>query len=140
MELNVRREMITSLDDEELKILYEDDLKQGKFWFRLYVNGCANVDELYLHLVDTGLLDFQARRICVEFGEYADDREITIAELFGVKEGEMMSFMLTAASEEELEEKAAFFVQGVKQMKEAVGFTLIQQIPDWAASGTNLTV
>jgi len=140
MEFDVRREMITSLDNEELRALYEDDLKQGKFWFRLYVNGCANADELYLHLVDIGLLDFQARRICVEFGEYADDRGITIAELFGVKEREVMSFMLIAASEEELEEKAAFFVQGVKQMKETVGFTLVQQIPDWAAGGANVTV
>jgi len=140
MEFEVKMAMVTSLDDGDLNEKLESNAKQGKFWFRLQINGCSNVDELYLHIIDFGVLDFQARQVCAAFGEYADEKGETIAEIFGIKEGEVMSFMVTASSEDELDEKVGFFVEGVKQVKEAVTYILLHQIPEWVAVEKSISV
>ena len=72
MEFEVRRDMATSMAGELSEIL-ENDMSQGKFWFRLSINGCNNVDQLYLHLLAIGLLDYQARKLCVDLGECSND-------------------------------------------------------------------
>ncbi|NVN93564.1 MAG: hypothetical protein HXX11_23610 [Desulfuromonadales bacterium] len=136
----MKREMVSSIDDKELKELHERDAKLGKFWFRLYVNDCANADELYLHLLGIGLLEFQARQACVNFCEYENSKGETIAEIFGMKEGETMSFIVTASSEEELKEKVVFFVEGINLMKKAVIDCLLHRIPEWVAVGKKLTI
>ena len=140
MEFEVKSAMVTSIEDKELKAMLESDAKQGKFWFRLIVNGCSNVDELYLHLLEIGLLDFQARQVCAAFGEFANDNGETIADIFGVMEGETMSFMATGSSKVELEEKMEFFVEGVKRIKEAVTDCLLHQIPVWATEGKSVSI
>lgn len=140
MEFEVKSEMVTSIEDKELKAIFECNTKQGKFWFRLQINGCSNVDELYLHIMGVGLLDFQARQVCAAFGEYVDEKGETIAEIFGLKEGEVMSFMAMASSEDELDELVGFFVEGVKQMKEAVTDCLLRQIPEWVTEGKSVSI
>lgn len=140
MDFEVRREMITFLHDGQLRELLERDQKQGKFWFRLYINGCPNTDELNSCLLGIGLLDFQARQICIDFGDYTNDTEERIADLFGVKEGGIMSFMVAASTEEELEGKINFFMSGVKQMKEAVDHCLLHRIPEWVREEKKITL
>lgn len=140
MDFEVKREMVTSFDNVELAEMHESDASQGKFWFRLQINGCSNVDELYLHLLGIGLQDFRARQVCVAFGEYADEKGETIAEIFGIKEGEVMSFMVMASSVDELNEKVGFFIEGVKQLKETVFHCLLHQVPEWATEGKRITV
>jgi len=90
--------------------------------------------------MNIGLLDFQARQVCANFGEYADEKGETIAELFGIKEGEVMSFMAMASSEDELDEKVGFFVEGVKQLKEAVCHCLLHQVPVWVTTREKITI
>jgi len=136
----VRWEMVTSLDDVELRALHQKDLKQGKFWFRLHINDFYNIDDMYLYLLEVGLMDFQARQACIDFGEYANNNGETIAEAFGIKECEVMSFILIASSEKELEEKAKFFVEGVKQVKDKVTHILLHRFPEWVTIGSNLKV
>ncbi len=131
MEFEVKREMATSMS-RELFQFFEEDRRQGKFWFRLYVNDCGNVDDLYLFLLKSGLMDCQARQVCIDFGEQENSRGETIAEICGLKEEDIMSFAVSASTEDELEEKINFFVEGVKKMKEAVNSNLLHQVPEWA--------
>jgi len=135
MEIVIRKEMVTSIEDDELKEMFENDCKRGRIWFRLYLNSCRNVDELFSHLLVLDLLDYQARNICLEFGEYKNNGDEKLSDICGVKEGEGMSFMVTASSKEELEEKINFFVEGTLKMKEAVMEGLSQKIPEWANEG-----
>ncbi len=130
MDFNVRREMATA-KSPELFQLFEEDRRQGKFWFRLYVNDCGNVDDLFLFLLKSGLMDFQARQVCIDFGERENSRGETIADICGLKEGDIMSFAVSASTEDELEEKVNFFVEGLKKMKEAVNTYLLHQVPEW---------
>lgn len=140
MDFEVKREMVTIIEGGELKAMLESDAKEGKFWFRFLVNGCSNVDDLYLYLVRIGLLDFHARQICVSFGEYENDNGETISEIFGIKEGEVMNFMAIASSKDELDEMVGYFVEGVKRMKEAVTDCLLHQVPKWVTEGNGVTI
>ncbi len=131
MEFAVRRDMATSMAGE-LGEIVENDMSQGRFWFRLSINGCNNVDQLYLHLVAIGLLDFQARRLCVNLGECCNVEGELLAEVCGVAEDGVMSFVVSASSEGELEEKTGFFIEAVEKMKEAASGYLLHSIPSWA--------
>jgi hypothetical protein len=131
MELEVRRDMVTSMAGA-LGEIVENDVSQGRFWFRLSVNGCNNVDQLYLHLVAIGLLDFQARKLCVDLGECSNEEGELLADICGIAEDGVMSFVVSAATEEELEEKTCFFIDAVAKMKEAVSDCLLHSIPSWA--------
>lgn len=135
MEIDIRREIVTCLEDGKLKELFERDCKQGRFWFRLYLNNCRNVDELFSHLLLLDLFEFQARNICLEFGEHRNNRGENLSDICGVKEGVEMSFMVSASSEEELEEKMNFFIEGARKLKEAVNEGLSQKTPEWAKKG-----
>ena len=135
----MKREMATSMTGELDEIL-ENDMSQGKFWFRLSINGCNNVDQLYLHLLAIGLLDYQARKICVALGESINERGEQLAEVCGIPEGGIMSFVVSASTEEELEEKTGFFIDAVAKIKEAVSNCLLQGVPSWATKEKELFV
>lgn len=131
MEFEVRRDMVTSMTGE-LGETFENDMSQGKFWFRLSINGCNNVDQFYLHLLAIGLLDYQAKKLCVALGECSNDRGESVAEVCGIAEDGVMSFVVSASMEEELEEKTSFFIEAVAKMKEAASDCLLHRIPSWA--------
>lgn len=131
MEFEVRRDMVTSMAGEFGEMV-ENDMSQGRFWFRLSINGCNNVDQLYLHFLAVGLLDYQARKLCVALGECSDDKGDQLAEVCGVAENGVMSFVVSASTEEELEEKTDFFVQAVAKIKEAASSCLLRSVPSWA--------
>ena len=139
MEFAVRRDMATSMAGE-LGEIVENDMSQGRFWFRLSINGCNNVDQLFLHLVAIGLLDFQARRLCVNLGECSNDKGELLAEVCGVAEDGVMSFVVSASTEGELEEKTGFFIEAVEKMKEAASGYLLHSIPSWALRAEELPI
>ena len=139
MEFEVRRNMVTSMAGELGEII-ENDMSQGRFWFRLSINGCNNVDQLYLHLVAIGLLDFQARTLCVNLGECGNDEGDLLADVCGVAEDGVMSFVVSASTEAELEEKTSLFVEAVAKLKEAATDCLLQSIPSWATIEKELSV
>ncbi len=139
MEFEVRRDMVTSMAGE-IGENFENDMGQGRFWFRLSVNGCNNVDQLYLHFLAIGLLDFQARKLCVTLGEWSNDNGELLAEVCGIAEDGVMSFMISASTEEELEEKTGFFIEAVAKMKEAVSDCLLHSIPSWAIKEKELSI
>ena len=43
-----------------------------------------------------------------------------------------MSFVVSASTEEELEEKTSFFIEAVTKMKEAAANCLLHSVPVWA--------
>ena len=131
MEFEVKREIATSIAGEHGEIV-ENDMSQGRFWFRLSINGCNNVDQLYLHLVAIGLLDYQAKKLCVALGECSNDNGEQLSEVCGVAEDGVMGFVVSASTEEELEEKTGFFIEAVEKMKEAASDCLLHSIPSWA--------
>ncbi len=140
MEIEIRREIITWFELSELREMLEKDCKQGRFWFRIYINNCRNVDKLFDHLSDLNLFEFQARKIFLEFGDQMNSRGEKLSEICGIKEGVQTSFMVSAASKEELEEKMNFFVEGAKKMKEAVNECLSQKIPEWTMGETLIKI
>ena len=139
MEFDVRRDMATSMAGELGEIL-ENDMSQGRFWFRLSISGCNNVDQLYLHLVAIGLLDYQARKLCIALGECCNDAGELLVDVCGIAEDGVMSFVVSASTEEELEEKTGFFIEAVAKMKEAVSACLLHRIPSWATREKHLSV
>jgi len=130
MEFEIKRDIVTSMVGELGEIL-ENDMNLGKFWFRLSINGCIDIDQLYLHLLSIGLLDYQAKKLCVDLGECINDRGEQLAEVCGIAEGGVMSFVVSASTESELEEKTTFFVQSVVKIKEAASNCLLQAVPSW---------
>lgn len=139
MDVTVIVEMATSIHVAFDEIL-ERDIKQGKFWFRIHINECRNVDELYLHLLDHGLVDFQARKACADLGEHTNNKGEKLADVFGFQEGQVMSFLLSASTEDEFEEKMCLFSEGVRNMKETVENYLLHQTPDWVQKGKSLII
>ncbi len=139
MEFEVKRDMATSMAGDLGEVL-EIDMKQGRFWFRLSINGCNNVDQLYLHLMSIGVLDFQARKLCVALGECSNDKGERLADICGIAEDGVMSFVISAATEEELEEKTSFFIEAVAKIKEAASGYLLQGVPSWATKEKELFV
>jgi hypothetical protein len=139
VEFEVRRDMATSMAGGLGEIL-ENDMSQGKFWFRLSINGCNNVDQLYLHLLAIGLLDYQARKLCVDLGETSNDRGERIAEVCGIAEDGVMSFVVSASMEEEMEEKTGFFIEAVGKIKEAASDCLLHGVPSWATKEKEVCV
>jgi hypothetical protein len=131
VEFEVRRDLATSMVGELGEIL-ENDMSQGRFWFRFSINGCDNVDQLYLHLLAIGLLDYQARKLCVALGECGNDKGEQLADVCGIAEDGVMSFVVSASTEEELEEKTGFFIEAVTKMKEAAANCLLHSVPIWA--------
>ena len=139
MEFEVRRYLATSIAGEVGEII-ENDMSQGRFWFRLSINGCNNVDQLYLHLVAIGLLDYQARKLCVALGEHSNDEGELLADICGIAEDGVMSFVVSAVAEKELEEKTNFFIEAVAKMKEAASDCLLHSIPSWAIKEKELYI
>ncbi len=130
MEFEVRRDI--TIEVEGHTEIIENEMNQGRFWFRLYINRCSNVDQLYLHLLSIGLLDYQARKLCVDLGESSNERGEQLAEVCGIAEGGVTSFVMSASTEEELEEKTGFFIETVTKMKEAAANCLLHSVPIWA--------
>ena len=139
MEFEVRRDMVTSMAGE-LGEKVDNDMSQGRYWFRLSINGCNNVDQFYLHLVAIGLLDYQARKLCVALGECCNDEGELLADICGIAEDGLMSFVISAGTEEELEEKTGFFIEAVAKIKEAASGYLLQGVPSWAIKEKALSV
>ncbi|NVN93637.1 MAG: hypothetical protein HXX11_24010 [Desulfuromonadales bacterium] len=139
MEFAVRRVIVTSISGVLGESL-DNDMKQGKFWFRLSINGCNNVDQLYLYLMSIGLLDYQARKLCAALGESSNEQGEYLAEVFGIEEDGVMSFIVSAATDDELEEKTGLFIEGVEKMKEAALIYLLQKVPSWATKKKELFV
>lgn len=130
MEFEVRRDI--TIEAEGLNEIIENDMNQGRFWFKLYINRCNNVDQLYLHLLSIGLIHYQARKLCADLGESSNGRGEQLAEVCGIAEDGVMSFVVSASTEEELEEKTGFFIEAVAKMKEAAANCLLRSVPIWA--------
>jgi hypothetical protein len=131
--------MVTSMAGE-LGEKVDNDMNQGRYWFRLSINGCNNVDQFYLHLVAIGLLDYQARKLCVSLGECCNDEGELLADICGIAEDGLMSFVISAGTEEELEEKTGFFIEAVAKIKEAASGYLLQGVPSWVIKEKTLSV